>query len=345
MSLPWQYIAKKLLLTIPLLWGVVTLTFVLVELSPGTIVDKFVTPETTPEHRELLMAAFGLNEPVWWRYLLMLRNLATFEFGISLSKHQPVFDLIRTALPSTLQLTTVTLAVTYPAGILIGVVQSIRHNRISDIGLSVSSLALYSMPTFWLALMLQLFAATWWMDGVEWLDQLGVVGDEALFWLELPISGKCDPIYCDDFTPLEYTADVSRHLLLPGVAMGLASAAGTARYMRSSLLEVLNTDYVRTARAKGLRPAVVVGRHALRNALLPICTLVGLTIPYLFSGSVIVELVFGWPGMGRLIVEAIYAQDVPLIIACFYVFTLFVVAGNLLADIAYGLLDPRVRLT
>ncbi len=345
MSLPWRYIASKLLTAVPLLLGVITLTFVLIELSPGTIVDKYVTSDTTPEHREHLVALFGLDEPAWWRFLLIVRNLAVFEFGLSLSKHQPVWDLISEALPNTLLLSGATLLVMYPTGILTGVAQALRHNRTTDTSLSVASLTVYSMPTFWLALMLQLFVATLWAGWVSQAAAGGWLGDEAAFWLDLPISGKCDPIYCDDFLPWEYALDVARHLLLPGLAMGLASAAGTARYMRSSLLEVLHTDYVRTARAKGLRPLAVVGRHALRNALLPIVTLLGLSVPFLFSGSVIVEIVFGWPGMGRLIVDAIFAQDVPLVIGCFYVFTLFVVAGNLLADIGYGLLDPRVRLT
>ena len=138
--------------------------------------------------------------------------------------------------------------------------------------------------------------------------------------------------------------DRLKHLLLPGLALGIASAAGTARYMRSSMLEVIRLDYIRTARAKGLPERTVVFKHALRNALLPIVTLLGLSLPYLFSGSVLVEIIFAWPGMGRLIVGAIFTQDTPLIIACFFVFSLMVVAGNLVADILYSIVDPRIRL-
>jgi peptide/nickel transport system permease protein len=143
-------------------------------------------------------------------------------------------------------------------------------------------------------------------------------------------------------TTPEKIVDRAKHLVLPGIAMGLASAGGTARFVRSSMLEVIRQDYVRTARAKGLHERTVILRHALRNALLPVVTLMGLSVPYLFSGAVIVESVFAWPGMGRLIVNAIYTQDTPLVIGCFYVFTLLVVVGNLLADLAYAWIDPRI---
>ncbi len=343
--LPWSYIGRKLLLTIPLLLGVVSLVFLLVELSPGSVVDKFVNPSTTPEIRSLVVTRLGLDQPAWYRYVLMLRNLAVFEFGRSLATDQPVFSLVRQALPNTLLLSSVTLIVVYPLGCLLGAFQAVRRNEGVDTTISISTLTVYSMPAFWLGLMLQLFAATTWLGAVTWLLDRGLLGNEVGFWLELPLSGMCDAVYCDDFTMWEYIADVGRHLLLPGVAMGVASAAGVARYMRSSLLEVLQSDYVRTARAKGLTERSVIGRHALRNALLPILTLLGLSLPYLFSGSVIIEYVFAWPGMGRLIVDAIFQQDLPVVIACFYVYTLFVVAGSLFADIACALVDPRVRLT
>jgi peptide/nickel transport system permease protein len=336
-----MYVIKKVLATIPLILGVVTLVFFLIEVSPGSIVDKFVTPETDPDVKDLIIKQFGLDQPAYIRYFKMLGNLAIFEFGVSMSKSQPVWVLIGTALPNTLILSGVTMCVIFPTAILIGTYQAVRHNRLADASLSVGTLTLYSMPSFWLALILQMLVVMYYQPFV---DGFGLDGDLA-FWLEMPISGKVDAIYQDDFTPWEYTLDVARHLLLPGLAMGLASAAGTARYMRSTLLDVIQQDYVRTARAKGLTEFTVISKHAMRNALLPIITIFGLSIPFLFSGSVLVELVFGWPGMGRLIIDAIYQQDVPLIVACFYIFTLFVVAGNLLADIGYALVDPRVRLT
>ncbi|MEM6926428.1 MAG: ABC transporter permease, partial [Myxococcota bacterium] len=205
---------------------------------------------------------------------------------------------------------------------------------------SVGSLVLYSMPTFWLALMLQLLIGIYWAGWVQGLGLPPGVQDT----LTLPLSGMKDPIFYDDFGFFERIVDRFEHLILPGFAMGFAAAASTARYMRSSLLEVIRQDYIRTARAKGLPERLVIIRHGMRNALLPIVTLLGLSLPYLFSGSVLVEIVFSWPGMGRLIVTAIGQQDTPLIIACFFVFTLLVVLGNLIADILYAWVDPRIRL-
>jgi peptide/nickel transport system permease protein len=152
------------------------------------------------------------------------------------------------------------------------------------------------------------------------------------------------PTY-DFLSPAAKLVDRVRHLVLPGVAMGLASAAGEARFMRSSMLDALHQDYVRTARAKGLSEPAVVLKHALRNALLPVITLLGLNLPALFSGAVLVETIFGWPGMGRIVYQAVDAQDTPLLTGCFLVFTLLVVAGNLLADVLYAVADPRIRYT
>jgi len=318
-----RYVLKKLLLAIPLLVGVITLIFILVELSPGSVADKFFTPETTPEVRELIIHKYGLDQPSYVRFALMLRNLAVLDFGVSMVQERPVFDIVMEALPNTLILSTLTLIVIFPTGVFLGTLQGVRQNSLADTGISLSSLFFYSMPSFWLALMLQLVFGMWWKV--------------------LPTSGMYDAVMYEYMSPTEQMWDRAVHLVLPGLAMGLASAAGTARYMRSSLLEVIRQDYVRTARAKGLPETQVIGKHALRNALLPIITLMGLNLPFLFSGSVLIETIFAWPGMGRLIVNAIFTQDTPVIIACFFVFTLVVVVGNLLADLAYALVDPRIQ--
>jgi len=316
------YFLKKLALAIPLLFGVVTLVFILVELSPGTIADKYFSPDFTPEVRAMVEAKYGLDRPAIVRYGIMIANLVVFEFGQSLSQERPVFEIIAEALPNTLLLSALTLVIIFPTGILLGTVQGVKSGRPTDTGISISSLFFYSMPSFWLALMLQLVFGAY------------------LGWL--PFSGPYD-LNAFDQTPFQHAVDRGIHLILPGFAMGLASAAGTARYMRSSLLEVIQQDYIRTARAKGLPEGVVIRKHAMRNALLPIITLMGLSLPFLFSGSVLVEQVFAWPGMGRTILSAITEQDTPLLIACFFVFTLVVVAGNLLADLAYALVDPRIK--
>lgn len=319
-----QYIARKLLLTIPLLWGVITLIFLLLQAAPGDPSDRFITPDTPPEIAQQIKDKWGLDDPVHVQYGRMLGNLMTGEFGYSIVQERPVFDIIGDALPNTLVLSLVTLVIIYAVGIFLGVIQAVRQYSFTDNAASVISLFFYSMPSFWLALMLMLLFAL----------NLG--------WL--PAAGMVDAVEHEYMTPLEQLLDRLQHIILPGVALGVASAAGTARYMRSSMLEVIRQDYIRTARAKGLSERVVVFKHALRNAMLPIVTLLGLSLPYLFSGSVLIEIIFAWPGMGRVIVAAIFAQDTPLIIACFFVFTMVVVAGNLLADLLYSLVDPRIRL-
>lgn len=338
-----KYIFRKLLLAVPLLWGVITLIFILIELTPGSVADKFFTPETLPEVREMIIAKYGLDQPAIVRYGLMLKNLAFFDFGVSMAQERPVFDIIMDALPNTLLLSAVTMMIIFPTGIAVGTLQAVRHNKLSDTGASIVSLFFYSMPSFWLALMLQLLIAFGWSSFVQSLGAKGMLSADTVSLLVLPSSGMVDAVGQFTMTPTEQLIDRAKHLILPGFAMGLASAAGTARYMRSSLLEVVRQDYIRTARAKGLLERVVILKHAMRNALLPIITLFGLQVPYLFSGAVLVETIFAWPGMGRLIVEAIYTQDTPLIIALFFVSTLLVVLGNLLADVTYAIVDPRIK--
>jgi peptide/nickel transport system permease protein len=354
-----QYILRKLLLAVPLVLGVITLIFGLHQAAPGSPADRFFTPETPPEVRQMIAEKWGLDQPVHVQYLRLVKNLLVptlacpaddgsgtvvrgaaawstcraqgawpspeLELGVSIAQERPVFDIIADSLPNTLVLSTLTLVVLIGFGCLLGIFQAVRQYTLADSALSVVSLFFYSMPGFWLALMLVL-----------------------LFSLRLdllPATGMVDAVEHDYMSGPERLWDRFLHLLLPAVALGIAHSAGIARYMRSSMLEVIRQDFVRTARAKGLPERQVVFKHALRNALLPIVTLVGLSMPFLFSGSVLIEYVFAWPGMGQQIVAAIFAKDTPVIIGCFFVYTLVVVAGNLLADLTYSLVDPRIRLS
>ncbi len=317
------YIVRKLLTAVPLVLGVITLIFVLVELSPGDATDRFFTPETPPEVRQLIEQKWGLDRSPVERYFIMLGNMASGDFGRSIFQERPVLDIIAEALPNTIKLSLLTILILQIFGVGLGTLQAVRQYKPSDTAASVVSLFFYSMPSFWLALMLQLLFT--------------------LKWPLLPTSGMRDAVMYEFMTPREQLLDELSHLILPGMALGVASAAGVARYMRSSLLEVIRQDYIRTARSKGLPEHKVIGKHAMRNALLPIITILGLQLPFLFSGSVLVETIFAWPGMGRLIVSAIFTQDTPVIIACFFVFTLLVVAGNLVADVLYSVVDPRIR--
>lgn len=338
-----KYATRKLLLALPLVWGVITLIFFLVEMSPGSVADKYFTPETPPEVREMIVAKYHLDDPAFIRYLYMLRNLAMLDFGVSMATERAVFDLIMDAVPNTIILATVTLAVLFPTGVLLGTIQGVRHSRPEDTAISVVSLFFYSMPSFWLALMLQLWVSYTFGGWIEDLGRQGTIPDTLVMMLALPSSGMYDAVQYDYMTGSEQLLDRAVHLVLPGVAMGLAFAASTARYMRSSLLEVIRQDYIRTARAKGLKERVVVLKHAMRNAIMPIVTLIGLSLPALMTGAVLTETIFAWPGMGRLILTAIYQQDTPLIIGCFFVIALLVVLGNLLADLSYAIVDPRVK--
>ena len=319
------YVARKLLLAIPLVAVVITLLFVLIELSPGNAADKYFTPETPPRVRELIEKKWGLDQPAPVRYVRMMRNLMTGDFGRSINQERPVIEIIGRALPNTLLLGFVTLAVVFTIGVVTGIVQAVGKHGANDAALSGLTLFLYSMPEFWLGLMLMLIFSL----------KLG--------WL--PPSGMTDAVMHEHMRPMAKLQDHVRHLILPGVALGVAYAGGVARYMRSSMLEVVGQDYIRTARAKGLSERSIVLRHALRNALIPIVTLFGLSLPQLFSGAVVVETIFAWPGMGRQIITAIFTQDMPMLTACFFFFALLVVLGNLLADVLYAVVDPRIRFS
>lgn len=310
----------------PLLLGVVTVTFLLLHLAPGDPTTAYFNPNVPPEVVEAMRQNLGLDEPLHVRYLKWIGAFLTGDFGYSFSQHRPVLESLGWALPNTLLLGGVSLALIFVLGCAAGVVQAIRQYSLLDETLTAGALFIYSMPAFWLALMLVLAVSAPWMP-------------EAL---RLPISGMTSLGY-ESLGFWGRLADRARHLVLPSVALGLASAAGVARYTRGSMLEVIRQDYVRTARAKGLSRARVVLRHVLRNALLPVITLFGLYLPVLFGGAVVIEVVFAWPGMGRLLYSGILARDYPLVMGATFSFGALVVVGNLLADLLYAAADPKVR--
>jgi len=304
----------------------VTLSFFLLQLAPGDPTAAYFNPNVPPEVIEAMRRNLGLDEPLHVQYVKWLGAFLTGDFGYSFSQSRPVAAAIGDALPNTLVLSGVSLAVIFLLGCAVGVVQAVRQYSMLDEGLTFAALFIYSMPGFWLALMLVLLVSAPWMPDA----------------LRLPISGMTS-IGHGAMGPWEQLVDRARHLVLPSIALGLASAAGVARYMRGSMLEVIRQDYVRTARAKGLSRARVILRHALRNALLPVISLLGLYLPLLFGGAVVIEYVFSWPGMGRLLYNGILARDYPLVMAATFLFGAIVVAGNLLADLLYAAVDPRVR--
>jgi peptide/nickel transport system permease protein len=322
------YILRRVLGAIPLLLGTATLIFFVLALAPGDPTASYINPNIPAEVVEQLRRNFGLDQPVYVRYLKWMGQFFTGHFGYSFAQSRPVLDILLETLPNTLVLTGIALVLVFLVGIVVGVLQSVRQNSFFDGLLSVISLFFYSMPSFWLALMLMLVFA---LKAHEWN------------WpIALPPTGVTSVDY-DFLSAGQQLRDRIAHLVLPVATLTLALAAGVSRYTRGQMLEVIRQDYIRTARAKGLPESRVIMRHALRNSLIPVVTLLGLYLPFLFSGAVFVENIFAWPGMGRVIVDAILQRDYPVVMATSFLFAVMVVLGNLLADVLYSVVDPRIR--
>jgi peptide/nickel transport system permease protein len=323
-----SYLLRRLLGAIPLLWGILTLIFFIIHLAPGDPTARFFNPNVAPEVIEQMRHNLGLDQPIHVQYFKWLLSFVKGDFGYSFGQMRPISEILPGTLWNTVQLMLVSLVLIFIIGMLIGILQAVRQYSVADNVLTFLALFFYSMPSFWLALMLILLfslKANQW----GWPFTLPATGMTSVGYEFMSGGAKA----WDRFT----------HLLLPTLALGVGNAAGVARYMRGSMLEVIHQDYIRTARAKGLSEAKVVFKHALRNALIPIITLLGLYLPILLSGSVLVETIFAWPGMGRLIVDAIFQRDYPLVMATSFVAAAMVVLGNLMADVLYAVVDPRIR--
>ena len=320
-----RYILKRLLQAIPLLLGIATITFFIVHLAPGDPMDMFLEPrfkrQMDPEVIELIRQKYGLDQPTHIQFVKWLGNLVQGDLGDSFRYRRPVADLIIERIPYTLLLTVPALLVDVLIGISLGIFAAVRQYSRTDKIVTVGSLVLYSIPGFWLALMLVL------------------VFSVNLGWFPTSQTRSLD---YDLLTWPARMLDLAWHLVLPVFVLGVASAAGTARYMRSRLLEVLSEEYVLGARARGLREKIVVLKHALRNAMIPILTIYGLSLPFLLGGAVLIERVFAWPGLGQLGVEAVNSRDYPVILATTMIAAVLVILGNLLADVLYAVVDPRV---
>jgi peptide/nickel transport system permease protein len=322
------YILRRLLGAIPLLLGIATIIFFVLRLAPGDPTSFYFNPNIPPEIIEQLRRNLGLDQPLFIQYVRWMRSFFTGDFGYSFAQSRPVADILMDALPNTLILAGCALVLVFLVGIIIGVVQAVRQYSIFDSATSVLSLFFYSMPSFWLALMLMLIFS---LKAHQW------------GWpIALPPTGITSVDY-EFMNAGERILDRLAHLVLPVSTLTLALAAGVARYTRGQMLEVVRQDYIRTARAKGLPERTVILRHALRNSLLPVITLLGLYLPFLFSGAVFIEVIFAWPGMGRVIVDAIFQRDYPLVMATSFMFAVIVVLGNLVSDVLYGVVDPRIR--
>ncbi len=321
-----RYLAGRVLQGVAIIFVVATFTFLILQLAPGDPVDAMgASGPLTREVAEQQRINFGLDRPIVERYVRYIWNISRGDLGYSYMWPQSVGTAIRQRIPATLILAFTALLIDFTLGILIGSVQGVRRRSHTDDSLSLVTLTLFSIPPFWFGLMLIL------------------VFSVDLGWF--PPSGIRTPWLYPHLSFLGGLWDHAVHLVLPALTLGILGAASTARFHRAAMIEVVHQDYVRTARAKGLEEKTVRYRHALRNALLPIITLFGLSFPVLLSGTVLVEEVFSWPGLGSLTVDAFRNRDYPLVTGLAIVMAAMVVVGNLLADLLYRVVDPRTRQT
>ncbi len=299
---------------IPVLIGVTLVISSVVYLSPGNPAQIALGQNANPEAIEELEAEMGLNDPPHVRYLDWLAGAAQGDLGTSVRSQRPVSEMIMERLPATLELAIASMALTLIIALPLGVISAVKQYTWVDSLSMVFAIFWISMPSFWLALILiLLFSVNW-----------------SIF----PISGRATPVF---------TATWLMSLALPAIATGTRRAGLLTRMTRSSMLEILNEDYIRTARGKGIGDSAVIYTHAMKNAMIPIITLIGLQIPLIFSGAVIIETVFAWPGMGRLLVNAVLSRDYPVVQGTVLVYAVIVIAANLAVDVAYSYFDPRIK--
>jgi peptide/nickel transport system permease protein len=312
-----RYVRRRLLQMVPLLFGISVLIFLIIQAAPGgpeaVFLENrlFIDPSVIEAFRQRL----GLDQPLPIQYVRWLTAVFSGNFGISFTTGRPVAEMLLERLPATLELMSVAFAFAAIVAVPLGVYSAVRQYSLFDFSATTASFLGIAMPVFWFALILQLVFSV----------QLG--------WL--PTSGR------------ETVGDASvidqlKHLILPAFVLSLRHIAVWSRYMRSSLLDVVRADYIRTARAKGLRERLVLSRHAVKNALIPVVSIMALDLAGLFSGAVILETIFAWPGIGRLFVQAMFARDYPLLMGILMMGSFLVVFFNLVADVVYGWLDPRI---
>lgn len=312
-----RYILRRLIQAIPLLLGVSILIFVIIHAAPGSPTDRFINPRISPADIARISANLGLDQPVYVQYFKWLWSLVHLDLGVSFVSTQRVTAMIAERMGATLLLTGSAILLSILVAVPIGVLSALRKNSIFDYSVTFLAFIGIAIPNFWFGLMMiVIFAVNLHLlpaGGMYTLGFGGGLGDRLV------------------------------HLVMPVLVLSIQYVASWTRFMRSSMLEVIREDYIRTAKAKGLAERVVNYKHAFRNALMPIVTLVGLTIPDLFGGAFVTESIFAWPGMGRLALDAVFQRDYPVLMGTGLFFAVLVVIGNLLADLGYALVDPRIR--
>jgi peptide/nickel transport system permease protein len=315
-----RLLRRRLIQAVPLLLGVVVINFVLIHLAPGSFLDLMTAENqvSDPATIELLRKTYGMDDPVWMQLVKYIWALLHFDFGFSYRQNMPVIDAIWTNLPATLLLMVSSITLAFAVGVAAGVVASTKVRTFWDTLVSVAAMFFFAAPSFWLGIMMiVLFAVK-----LGWMP----VGDMQT------IGGNGGIL------------DILHHLILPTLALGLFYAAVYARVMRSSMLEVSQLDFVRTARAKGLSRTRVTLSHVLRNALLPVVTILGVQMGTILAGSVVIESVFSWPGIGSLLFDSVSSRNYPVVLGIMVLGSLVVIAANIAVDLIYMWLDPRIEI-
>ncbi len=324
----FKYIVRRVLQLIPVIIGISILVFMLVHLAPGDPIRLLLGEDATPEDYARLQRIYGFDKPLHIQYLTWAGNALQGDFGVSIRQGAPVTMLIRSRLPATMELAFFSVLFAVIFGVPLGVLAAIKRGSVIDLSSMVFALLGVSMPGFWLGLVLLTYVAL----NVGWIPMFGRGGSVFYGFGQLFTTFSADALY-----------QGFRYIMLPAISIGTAMMAIITRLTRSSLLEIMGKDYIRTARAKGLAERVVVFKHGLRNALLPVVTVVGIQFGAMLGGAVITETVFAWPGVGRLIVNAISQRDFPIIQGGVLMLAIIFTLVNLAVDLSYAFLNPRIR--
>lgn len=316
-----RYLTRRLLQVPPAVLGILVIAFLLIHLAPGDPILALAGDNGDAGYYADMRARFGLDRSLPEQLGIFVANLLRFDLGLSYVQGRPAIDVVLERIPSTLLLTGSALVFATIVGVGLGVAAASRAHGRQDLAINVGALALHATPSFWLGQLAILALGLW----AGWF----------------PVSGMTDPR--SSATGLGLVVDVARHLVLPMLVLAATEIAVIARLTRSGILDELSRDYVRTARAKGLREGIVVRRHALRCALLPVVTVIGGRVGHLLAGAVLVEAVFGWPGVGRLLLSSVQARDIPIVLAILLLIGSMVIVANVLTDLLYVRLDPRIR--
>jgi len=312
-----NYMVRRILVAIPVLAGITLFNFLIINMAPGNPVDMFVNPSMSQADIDLRKEQLGINDPVYIQYFRWLGNLLQGDFGYSYSSYEPVVQTVGARIGPTLLLMGASLLIAYLIAIPIGILSARKQYSWLDYTATSVSFLGVSIPNFILG--------------------LGGIYLFALLWKVFPTGGMYT------LGKEKTLSDLFHHLIMPACILATASAGSMVRYVRSSVLEVLHQDYLRTARAKGIPEYIVIGKHALRNAMIPIITVIGLDVPLLFGGAVITEQVFQWPGIGQLMIQSIGSRDYPTLMAINLIAAAAVLAANILTDIAYAVADPTIK--